>query len=98
MRELQLWEVGEAVQATFDDIAGLAAACRFSDCRHRDEPRCAVKLAVEEGRLAADRLAGYLRLQDEIAALERQQDARGRMEKRRSRSAPPERPVNSRRR
>src|SRR6185369_17122936 len=52
MRELQLWDVGEAVKETFDDIEALALECRFSDCRHRDEPRCAVKTAVEEGRLS----------------------------------------------
>ena len=60
MRELQLWDVGEAVRETFDDIEALAAGCHFTDCRHRDEPRCAVKAAVEDGRLAADRLESYL--------------------------------------
>ncbi len=43
MRELQLWDVGDAVRETFDDVETLAAACHFTDCRHRDEPRCAVK-------------------------------------------------------
>ena len=57
MRELQLWDVGEAVSETFDDIEALAGDCRFTDCRHRDEPRCAVKAAVDEGRLPAARLA-----------------------------------------
>ncbi len=56
MRELQLWDVGDAVSETFDDIEALAADCRFGDCRHRDEPRCAVKTAVEEGRVSAARL------------------------------------------
>ena len=39
MRELQLWDVGDAVSETFDDIEALAGECRFSDCRHRDEPQ-----------------------------------------------------------
>mgnify|MGYP006150679845 CR=1 FL=1 len=56
MRELQLWDVNEAVRETFDDVETLAAHCHFTDCRHRDEPRCAVKAAVTDGRLAADRL------------------------------------------
>src|SRR6185436_14753195 len=55
MRELQLWDVGDAVRETFDDIEALASACRFTDCRHRDEPRCAVKEAVVDGRLDAAR-------------------------------------------
>ena len=83
MRELQLWDVGNAVRDTFDDIAALAASCRFTDCAHRDEPRCAVKAAVEDGSLAADRLDSYLRLQAELAHLERQQDERALNEEKR---------------
>ncbi len=85
MRELQLWDVGEAVRETFDDIESLAGACRFSDCRHRGEPRCAVKAAVEDGRLTPDRLMSYLTLQEEVAHLSRQQDERAQLDdKRRS--------------
>jgi ribosome biogenesis GTPase len=85
MREIQLWDVGAAASGTFDDIEALASSCHFTDCRHRDEPRCAVKRAVEEGTLTADRLESYLRLQDELAHLARQQDERAQIEhKRRS--------------
>ena len=70
MRELQLWEVGEGLTETFEDIEGLGAGCRFRDCRHRDEPGCAVKEAVEDGTLAAERLGSYRKLQDEIDRLE----------------------------
>jgi ribosome biogenesis GTPase len=83
MRELQLWDVSEAVRGTFDDIASLAGGCRFTDCRHRDEPRCAVKAAVDDGRLAAARLDSYLKLQDELAFLARQQDERALIEEKR---------------
>ena len=83
MRELQLWDVGEAVKETFDDIEVLALECRFSDCRHRDEPRCAVKTAVEEGRLSASRLESYVKLQDELEHLARQQDQRAQIEEKR---------------
>jgi ribosome biogenesis GTPase len=86
MRELQLWDVGEAVsEKTFDDIEALAGGCRFSDCRHRDEPGCAVKAAVAEGRLSAARHESYLKLHDELGYLARQQDERAQLEaKRRS--------------
>ena len=83
MRELQLWDVDEAVRETFEDIETLASSCHFSDCRHREEPRCAVKHAVERGQLAAARYAGYLKLQDEIAHLTAQQDERARIEEKR---------------
>src|SRR5688572_16692764 len=83
MRELQLWDVGTAVRETFDDVEQLAAGCHFTDCRHRDEPRCAVKGAVEAGRLATERLDSYLKLQDEMAYLARQQDERAEIEHKR---------------
>jgi ribosome biogenesis GTPase / thiamine phosphate phosphatase len=83
MRELQLWDASEGVRDTFDDIEALAMECHFTDCRHRDEPRCAVKAAVDEGRIEADRLASYLKLQDELAYLARQQDERAQIEEKR---------------
>lgn len=87
MRELQLWDVGASVRETFDDIEGLAAGCHFTDCQHRGEPRCAVKDAVADGRVLGARLESYLRLQDELAFLARQQDERAQLdEKRRSRN------------
>ena len=76
MRELQLWDAADAVRETFDDIDALAAGCHFTDCRHRDEPRCAVKAAVAEGTLPAERLDSYVKLQDELATLARQQEER----------------------
>jgi len=83
MRELQLWDVGDALGETFDDIEALAAGCHFTDCRHREEPRCAVKAAVGDGRLAQARLDSYLKLQDELSYLARQQDVRAQLEEKR---------------
>jgi ribosome biogenesis GTPase len=76
MRELQLWDADEAVRETFDEIEAFAAGCHFTDCRHRDEPRCAVKAAIEEGRLPAERLDSYLKLQDELDDLARRKEER----------------------
>jgi ribosome biogenesis GTPase len=83
MRELQLWDVGDAVEQAFEDVERYAPDCRFRDCRHRDEPGCAVKAAVAAGALAGDRLASYLALQDELAHLGRQQDQRALLEQKR---------------
>ncbi len=74
MRELQLWEGGEGVQATFDDIETLAATCFFGDCQHESEPRCAVRVALAEGRLDAGRLDSYLKLHRELRHLKLKQD------------------------
>ena len=88
MRELQLWDVEEAVRETFDDIETLAAGCHFTDCRHRGEPRCAVKAASIDGRLEPSRLESYLRLQAELVVLAGQRDERAQLdEKRRSKVA-----------
>ena len=83
MRELQLWDVAEASKETFEDIEALAASCHFTDCRHTDEPRCAVKAAVAEGQLAAARLASYVKLQDELRDLDARRDVRSRIEEKR---------------
>jgi ribosome biogenesis GTPase / thiamine phosphate phosphatase len=83
MRELQLWSQGEGARETFDDVLELAAGCHFTDCRHREEPRCAVKQAIEEGTLAADRLEGFLKLQDELKSLEVRKDVRAQIDEKR---------------
>ena len=67
LRALGLVDTSSGVDATFDDVAALAGACRFRDCAHRGEPGCAVRAAVEAGDLAPDRLERYLGVRDEIA-------------------------------
>ena len=74
MRELQPWADGSAVDAVFDDITALAGECRFTDCAHTGEPGCAVRTAVEAGRLDADRLENYRRLGREAAFEERKRN------------------------
>ncbi len=74
MRELQLWDVEEGVEMTFEDIEGLAAHCYFSDCKHKTEPRCAVRAALESGALNAGRFENYLKMQRELDDLARRQD------------------------
>jgi ribosome biogenesis GTPase len=74
LRELQLWSDGSGLEAAFEDVGALAATCRFSDCGHGNEPGCAVRTAVAEGRLAPERLASYLKLEAELRALEIRED------------------------
>ncbi|MGN7477393.1 ribosome small subunit-dependent GTPase A [Solibacillus silvestris] len=70
MRELQLWDQGNSLSASFSDIEQLAANCRFRDCKHKNEPGCAVLQAVNEGGLDSSRLASYFKLQRELAFIE----------------------------
>jgi len=76
MRELGLWDAGDGIDRTFAELAKLAAACRFRDCRHRGEPGCAVAAALDSGALDAARFASFDKLRREEAFHERQHDAR----------------------
>ena len=62
MRELQLVDVGHALDDVFGEIATLAERCRFSDCTHTSEPGCAVLAATESGDLDPARLRRYRKL------------------------------------
>ena len=65
MRELQLVDVGDAIDDVFAEIAALAEQCRFSDCVHESEPGCAVRAAIDDGSLDAGRLRRYHKLRAE---------------------------------
>ncbi len=65
MRELQLFDVQEALEDVFAEITELAVACRFSDCTHESEPGCAVRAAIDDGRIDPDRLKRLKKLQSE---------------------------------
>ena len=74
VRALGLWDAAGAIEAAFGDIAKLADTCRFRDCRHTDEPGCAVQDAVLDGSLSIDRLAAFVTLTAELAELDRSRD------------------------
>lgn len=44
------------------EFVPLIGQCRFHNCLHRDEPGCAVRAAVADGRIDAGRHQSYLRL------------------------------------
>ena len=82
MRELQLWDAGGRSE-TFADVTALAEQCRFRDCRHREEPGCAVTAAVAAGELPEARLESFRKLDAEREYAERQQDERALLERKR---------------
>jgi ribosome biogenesis GTPase len=73
LRELQAWESDASLEDVFADVEALGADCRFGNCRHDTEPGCAVKAAVEDGRLDASRYGSFLKLTGEREMLEAQQ-------------------------
>ncbi len=82
MRELQLWAADDGLEEAFEDVTELFGSCRFSDCAHDTEPDCAVREALADGSLPAERWQSYLKLQAELAFLERKLDRRAAAEER----------------
>jgi ribosome biogenesis GTPase / thiamine phosphate phosphatase len=85
MRELQLWEAPTGLTTTFGDVEALAVECRFADCSHEREPGCAIRAALADGTLDAERWTSYRKLQRELRALAVRQDARLSSEERKKR-------------
>lgn len=56
----------EDVIHNFRDIFGYSQYCKFNDCSHRNEPKCAVKAAVENHEIAEIRYENYLQILSEI--------------------------------
>ena len=52
----------ENLQYAFPDFAPFIGECQFHDCSHRAEPECAVRHAVEDGKIEKTRYESYLRL------------------------------------
>ena len=62
VREIALVEERIDLSSSFEDIEELATQCRFNDCRHDQEPDCAIHLAVQSGELDARRWESFLKL------------------------------------
>lgn len=73
LRELQLWGEESNLEGAFEDIEALARECRFRDCRHDNEPGCAVRAALEAGTLEPERLHNFEKMQRELRFLARRQ-------------------------
>ena len=82
MRELALWADETVLDSTFSEIVEIAGDCRFADCTHLHEPDCAVRAAIADGSLEAERFDSYVKLGRELRALELKKDARLRSEAR----------------
>ena len=66
LRSVGLTGAEGGVALAFPDVEEIAEGCKFRDCRHSGEPGCAVVAAVSDGRLDADRVASYVKLQGEL--------------------------------
>ncbi len=66
MRELGMWEAQEGLSAAFTDVERYLGLCRFSDCKHNTEPGCAIKAALESGKLSHERWRSYKEINREL--------------------------------
>lgn len=69
LRELQLWGEHSALEQNFDDIVSIIALCKYRDCKHNKEPGCAIKAALEEGRISYERFDSYMKQSEELERL-----------------------------
>ena len=68
IREMGLVDISKQELAHyFPEMRAVMNDCRFNNCMHLDEPGCAVKNAVNEGRIHAERYISYLNIRDTIA-------------------------------
>ncbi|MFZ5561845.1 MAG: small ribosomal subunit biogenesis GTPase RsgA [Pseudomonadota bacterium] len=82
IREFGLWHVDAAqLLEGYVEFRPVLGTCRFRNCAHREEPGCALKAAVADGRIAARRFERFCRLRDELS------------ERRPGQGAGPERPA-----
>lgn len=58
----------EDLQHTFPEFEPYFGQCRFTGCSHRSETGCAVRAAVEEGKISKTRYASYLAMYEEASA------------------------------
>ena len=67
LREFALMDIEKnELSHYFPEIKDLINQCRFNNCMHIEEPGCAVKQAVGEGKILAERYTSYLNILDSI--------------------------------
>ena len=67
LREVGVWGIAPGeLDHCFVEFRPYLDECRFGDCRHRVEPGCGVRDAVERGEISVARYESYTRLQDEL--------------------------------
>jgi len=54
------------LEAAFSELQPFLGQCRFRDCRHENEPDCALRDAAEAGKLPAQRFEYYRRIRAEL--------------------------------
>jgi ribosome biogenesis GTPase len=68
-----LWGIDPGqLDTCFPEFRPVLGDCRYADCRHRSEPGCRVREAVEGGAIARDRWESYVVLLEELESAPRE--------------------------
>jgi ribosome biogenesis GTPase len=87
IRELQLWGTEEELDDNFDDVAQLVSECKYTTCRHTNEPGCAIRAALQSGKLQPSHYADYVKMKAELGGLHQKNMVKARQANKRSRKA-----------
>ncbi|WP_026959535.1 small ribosomal subunit biogenesis GTPase RsgA [Aliagarivorans taiwanensis] len=69
VREFQLWHLEpERVTWAFREFREHLGECRFRDCKHQNDPGCAILAALEQGKISSQRYQSYLRILETMEA------------------------------
>ena len=68
IKEFGLWGFEkESLSLYFKEFRDIAEDCKFYNCSHVHEPKCAIKKALDEGLISAFRYKNYLSMIDELS-------------------------------
>lgn len=72
VREFAMIDVEkEEIQHYFPEIFEIGRQCKFANCMHLNEPKCAVRIAVDDGDILESRYLTYLKLIEEAEELQK---------------------------
>lgn len=70
VREFGLWHLTkEQVTKGFVEFRDYFGGCKFRDCTHLDDPGCALRAAVDEGKISESRFENYHRILESMEAV-----------------------------
>lgn len=68
VRNFGLWHMSENDMLNgFIEMRAFVGMCKFSNCKHESEPDCAIREALEEGKISAQRFANYRKMREEYS-------------------------------
>jgi ribosome biogenesis GTPase len=67
IKELGLIDIGNhELSDYFPEMRALLGECKFHNCRHTHEPKCAVRDAVDSGKISVSRYKSYISMLENV--------------------------------